>query len=55
MIETVVLVGGPLDGRQYRSKGGNILSLPVSSGRTPSLEYRRAHDDSKFFYFRPAD
>lgn len=52
MIETIVLVGGPLDGRQLGSKGGNSLSLPAGTdGRR--LEYRRAHDESKFFHFQP--
>lgn len=53
MIETVMLVGGPLDGRQYGSKGGNILSVPASGLHPQRLVYRRAHDDSKFFHFRP--
>jgi hypothetical protein len=53
MIETVVLVGGPLDGRQFGSKGGNSLSLPAAGENGRRLEYRRAHDESKFFHFQP--
>jgi hypothetical protein len=53
MIETVVLVGGPLDGRQLGTKGGNSLSLPATGDQGRRLEYRRAHDESKFFHFQP--
>lgn len=52
MIETVLLVGGPLDGRQLGSSGGNVLTVPSIVGQTQRHEYRRAHDESKFFHFQ---
>jgi hypothetical protein len=54
MIETVLLVGGPLDGRRLGSSGGNVLTVPGVLGQHQRLEYRRAHDESKFFHFQKA-
>lgn len=52
MIETVVLIGGPLDGRQYHCPGGETLSLKALGSHSTPLEYRRAHAESKFFQFQ---
>lgn len=51
MIETVLLVGGPLDGRRLGNRGGNVLTVQGDDGQVQRLEYRRAHDESKFFHF----
>jgi hypothetical protein len=51
MVETIFLVGGPLDGERRGCDGGNILFLPSIGRSLKRLVYRRVHADSKFFNF----
>jgi|UPI0003B61FC9 hypothetical protein len=51
MIESILLVGGPLDGQKRGCDGGDVLFLPSIGRGLRRLVYRRAHAESKFFHF----